>query len=274
LPPQLGRERALLSRTHEVPEGRDFGMEKNRMHKGTMRQTMLAVMGLAGATMFGGAAIAADISRPVYKAPPAGALPVSYDWTGFYVGGHVGYGWSKNAYSDPLVPFSVSSTDGNGFMGGGQAGFNYQVGQFVFGVEGDMSGSTLKGATNVLGASFNTNVDWTATLTGRAGIAFDRWLVYGKGGAAWAHDRYSTNFYTFPGTVELTDTRIGWTAGAGIEYAFAPQWSAKVEYNYMDFGTKSVSFTPGTSTDIDQQVHAVKLGVNYKFGGGPIMSRY
>jgi len=114
----------------------------------------------------------------------------------------------------------------------------------------------------------------TATLTGRAGIAFGPLAGYGKGGVAWAHDRYSTNFYTFPASVELTDTRIGWTAGAGVEYAFAPQWSAKLEYNYMDFGTKSVSFAPGTSTDIDQQVHAVKLGVNYKFGGAPLSARY
>jgi len=245
------------------------------MQKGTMRRVMLGFAGLASATLFGGAAMAADISRPVYKAPPAGVLPAAYDWTGFYIGGHVGYGWSKNSYADPFVPFSVSNSDANGFLGGGQVGANYQVGQFVFGVEGDMSGSGIKGGANVLGATFNTNVDWTATLTGRAGIAFDRWLVYAKGGAAWAHDRYSTNFYTFPATVELTDTRIGWTAGAGVEYAFAPQWSAKLEYNYMDFGTKNVSFAPGRSTDIDQQIHALKLGVNYKFGGGgPIMARY
>ena len=83
---------------------------------------------------------------------------------------------------------------------------------------------------------------------------------------AWANDKFSTNLYTFPGTVDVTNTRMGWTAGAGLEYAFAPSWSAKLEYNFMDFGDKSVSFAPGRSTDIDQQIHAVKLGVNYKFG--------
>ena len=87
-------------------------------------------------------------------------------------------------------------------------------------------------------------------------------------------DKYDTNFYTFPGTVELSDTRVGWTAGASVEYAFAPQWSAKLEYNYMDFGSQNVSFTPGTSTDIDQQIHAVKFGINYKFGGAPLVARY
>lgn len=243
------------------------------MHKGTMRRAMLA-FGLASAAMLGNTAFAADLTRPVYKAPPAGVLPAQYDWTGFYVGGHIGYGWSKNTFSDPFVPFSISDTNANGIIGGGQAGFNYQVGQFVFGVEGDMSGSGIKGGPTVLGATFNTNVDWTATATGRLGLAFDRWLVYAKGGAAWAHDRYSTNFYTFPASVELTNTRLGWTAGAGVEYAFAPQWSAKAEYNYMDFGSDTVSFAAGRSTTVDQQIHAVKLGVNYKFGGSPIIAKY
>ena len=108
-----------------------------------------------------------------------------------------------------------------------------------------VSWADIKGGTNTgsvfgapLGATFNTEVDWASTLTGRVGVAFDRWLVYGKGGVAWASDSYTTNLYTFPASVEMTDTRIGWTAGAGVEYAFAPRWSAKLEYNYMDFGTK------------------------------------
>jgi outer membrane immunogenic protein len=252
---------------------------ENQMHKGTMRRVMLALVGLAGATVFGGAAMAADISRPVYKAPPAGALPVAYDWTGFYIGGHVGYGWADKTWSDPFS-FGTVSHNADGFLGGGQAGFNYQVGQFVFGAEGDFTWSGISGGVSrtfglaaPVTANFNTDVDWTATVTARAGIAFDRWLVYAKGGAAFAKDRYSTNFYT-PGTIELSDTRVGWTAGAGVEYAFAPNWSAKLEYNYMDFGTRAVSFTPGTSTDIDQQIHAVKFGINYKFGAGPLTARY
>jgi outer membrane immunogenic protein len=252
---------------------------ENKMQKGTMRRVMLA-MGLAGATMFGGTAMAADVGRPVYKAPPAGALPVTYDWTGFYVGGHVGYGWADKGWRDAFG-FGTISHNADGFLGGGQAGFNYQVGQFVFGAEGDFTWTGIDGGTSrtfglaaPVTANFNAEVDWTATLTARAGIAFDRVLVYAKGGAAWAHDRYNTNFYAFPGTVERSDTRLGWTAGAGVEYAFAPNWSTKLEYNYMDFGTRAVSFAPGTTTDIDQQIHAVKFGINYKFGGGPIMARY
>jgi outer membrane immunogenic protein len=169
----------------------------------------------------------------------------------------------------------------DGFLGGGQVGFNYQTGMFVLGVEGDFSWADIKGGSTIgpvigapLGANFDTTVDFTSTLTGRLGLAFDRWLVYGKGGVAWAHDKYSTNFYTFPGTVGIDETRIGWTVGAGVEYAFAPNWSGKIEYNYMDFGTRNVSFAPFTTTEIDQQIHAVKFGINYKFGGGPLMARY
>jgi outer membrane immunogenic protein len=248
------------------------------MHKGTMR-SLLVLAGLAGAAVFS-SAMAADISRPVYKAPPAGALPVTYDWTGFYIGGHVGYGWAEKDWRDA---FGLNvSNKANGFLGGGQVGFNYQIGQFVLGAEGDFSWSGINGGTSTgaiigapVGATFNTDVRWISTLTGRAGVAFDRWLVYGKGGVAWANDRFSTNAYTFPASVDVTDTRIGWTAGAGVEYAFAPNWSAKLEYDFADFGNRAVSFAPGTSTNIDQQVHMVKFGVNYKFGiPGAVTARY
>jgi outer membrane immunogenic protein len=245
---------------------------ENKMHKGTMRRLLLTTVGLAGAAIFSTAAMAADLSRPVYKAPPAGVMPAAYDWTGFYIGGHVGYGWADKGWGDA---FGLNlSHNADGILGGGQAGFNYQVGQFVFGVEGDVTGTGMKGGAAALGSTFDTKVDWTSTLTGRAGLAFDRWLVYGKGGVAWAGEHFSTNRYTV-GTVELDDTRVGWTVGAGVEWAFAPQWSAKLEYNYMDFGTKTYSFAPGRATDIDQQVQQVKFGINYKFGGGgPILARY
>ncbi|MBV8838733.1 MAG: porin family protein [Alphaproteobacteria bacterium] len=244
------------------------------MHKGTMRRVKLALMGLAGTALFGTAAFAADLSRPVYKAPPAGVLPAAYDWTGFYVGGHIGYGWAKNTYTDPFVLLNLSDTSANGILGGGQVGFNYQVNQFVFGVEGDMSATGIKGGPTFGATNFNTQTNWTATLAGRAGVAFDRWLVYAKGGAAWRNNDYTTNFYAFPGTTSVNDTKLGWVVGAGVEWAFAPQWSAKLEYNYMDFGTDNVSFVPGRTTGITDQVQMVKLGVNYKFGGAPLVARY
>lgn len=239
-----------------------------------MRRFLLATLSAAAVCAGVSAASSADLrDRPVFKAPPAGVLPVAYDWTGFYVGGHVGYGWAEKNWRDGFGLFGISHHS-DGFLGGGQIGFNYQIGQWVLGLEGDFSWANLKGGTTALGSTFNTNVDWTATATGRVGYAFDRWLVYAKGGAAWARDRYSTNFYTIP-AAEVAATRTGWTVGGGVEYAFAPNWSAKLEYNYMDFGNERVSFAPGFATDIDQQVHAVKFGVNYKFGPtGPITARY
>jgi outer membrane immunogenic protein len=254
-----------------------------KMHKGTMRNSLLALAGLSGAVAMSSGAMAADLKTPVFKAPPAGVLPTAYDWTGFYVGAHVGYGFGRSNWHD-AAGLNVTDTS-NGVLGGAQAGFNYQVGKFVLGVEADGSGSGIRGGTTAmraannmpaLKATINNDVDWTSTVTGRAGMAFDRWLVYGKGGVAFAGDRFSTNRYT-PVIKEVTDTRVGWTVGGGVEYAFAGAWSAKAEYNYMDFGTRAVSFAPGTSTNIGEQVHEVKFGVNYKFGAGPLgplLARY
>src|SRR5947207_239651 len=114
------------------------------MHKGTMRSLLI---GLASATALNGAAMAADMARPVYKAPPAGVLPVAYDWTGFYVGGHVGYGWAEKDWRDA---FGLNlSNRASGFLGGGQVGFNYQINQFVLGVEGDFSWRGINGGTTI-----------------------------------------------------------------------------------------------------------------------------
>jgi outer membrane immunogenic protein len=188
------------------------------------------------------AAQAADAVRPVYRAP-IGAI---YDWTGFYVGGHVGF----------------ISTDGDsGFLGGGQAGFNYQVGQWVFGVEGQMSATSIKESAvfvmpGVIGRA-EGSLDWVSTLAGRAGFAFDQWLVYGKLGAAWAHGSASASV-TGPGvgtSISTSDTVSGWMLGLGTEYALRNNWSAKIEYNMMDFN-------PGT-------IHVVKAGMNYRFGFDP-----
>jgi len=186
---------------------------------------------------------AADADRPYYRTPMAAI----YNWTGFYIGGHVGF----------------ISTDGDsGFIGGGQAGFNYQVGQWVFGVEGQMSATSIKnsagGVITMNGVPIGAvgaegSLDWISTLAGRAGFAFDRWLVYGKLGAAWAHGSGSAFGTMGPlgASVSFSDTVSGWMLGVGTEYALRDNWSAKVEYNMLDFDH-------GT-------IHAVKAGVNYRF---------
>jgi outer membrane immunogenic protein len=198
------------------------------------------------------AAEAADaFGPPVYRTPRA----ILYDWTGLYVGGHVGF----------------ISTDGDsGFIGGGQAGFNYQVGQWVFGAEWQMSATSIKdsasasfavsdGRNVIIGtAGAEASLDWISTLAGRAGIAFDRWLVYGKLGAAWAHASGSgfVNMGSMGGmSFSASNTVSGWMLGFGTEYALRDNWSVKLEYNMLDFD-------PGS-------IHVVKGGVNYRFGFDP-----
>jgi outer membrane immunogenic protein len=173
---------------------------------------------------------------------------------------------------------NFAAVDPDGFLGGLQAGYNVQAGQFVYGIEGDVSWADLKGDAvfrnfNTIHTA-NTKKDFLATLTGRLGVAFDRGLLYGKAGVAWVHDDH---WITIPGTTfsKTGVTRTGWTVGAGYEYAFAAGWSAKIEYNFMDFGkhTSSITGVVGAGgTDpvtIDQNIHVVKIGLNYRFGGDP-----
>jgi len=109
--------------------------------------------------------------------------------------------------------------------------------------------------------TFSSDHNWYATLTGRVGYAWDNWLWYVKGGAAW-----SDMEYRFGGFGTLSDTRVGWTVGTGVEWALAPQWSAKLEYNFLDFGKDTFNFA-ARPVDVDTHVHLVKAGINYRFGG-------
>jgi outer membrane immunogenic protein len=242
---------------------------------------------------FGGPVFATDM--PVNKAPAYAPVPY-YNWTGFYVGGHVGWGAvgeNQTAISSTagiiiIPPGTVINTDSSSFLGGGQIGYNQQTGNWVFGAEGDFSWTNAKASATIAGTlvanSFrtqNANTDWYATLTGRIGYAWDNWLLYVKGGAAWMNVNYNNNvtvvptIFNFPGS---TDTRLGWTIGVGIEQALWNNWSWKLEYNYMDFGTRRYAFldTTGTITtmfDINTKVNAVKVGLNYRWGG-PVIAKY
>jgi outer membrane immunogenic protein len=219
-----------------------------------MSPCKLLKLGLATATLASASAVfAADEVRAqaYWPAPP---IPLVYYWTGFYVGGHVGAGWS----------------DGGGFLGGGQIGYNYQINQWVMGAEADIAGTTIKDSVNatvvgpgaVLTANATASLDWVSTLSARFGYAFDRWLVYGKVGGAWAHASASVtsgiNGVGF-GSVSLDQTASGLMLGVGTEYALWNGWTAKVEYNMMDFGNDN-PFANNT-------FHVFKAGINYRFGG-------
>jgi outer membrane immunogenic protein len=185
--------------------------------------------------------------RPAAVAPVPYAPPV-YNWSGFYVGGNLGAGFADSSWTDPFTG-AHNTFNKTGFIGGGQVGANWQINALVLGIEGDF--------------------DWTSTVTGRAGVAFDRLLVYGKGGVAFAHDNDSLNDI-FGSTASASATRTGWTAGAGLEYAFAPNWSAKMEYDYLGFGSETLNLpTAGFSTynsNASLNVQEVKAGINFRFG--------
>jgi len=232
--------------------------------------------GLAAATFgFTTAAWAADlpIRQPITKAP----IMASYNWSGFYIGGHLGGGWGEKDWV--AVGFGpLGAHDVDGFIGGGQVGINYQVGALVLGIEADFSWADLKGShvDTVFGGNNLTNVDWFGTVTGRIGYAWDRTLLYVKGGGAWAHDKYTitSGGLFFAGA---NDTNWGWTIGGGLEYGMTPNWSLKLEYNYLSFDTNRVTFVPVAGApfdrDVDQNIHVLKAGINYRFGG-PVVARY
>ena len=203
---------------------------------------------------------------PAPVAPVAYAPPV-YNWSGFYVGGHVGGGFEDSKWGDPFDSAVSDTFNGGGFLGGAQIGANAQFNWLVVGLEGDFSWTSLiKGSgTDSAGDAITTSPQWTSTVTGRIGAAFDRLLVYGKGGVAFADDKST---FTPVGGPTYTDTftRTGWTAGAGLEYALSENWTARVEYDYLGFGSKQLNFTPLVTSNADLNVQEVKAGFDYKFG--------
>jgi outer membrane immunogenic protein len=226
-------------------------------------------------------AIAADMPA---KASPAAA----FDWTGIYIGGHIGGGWgdhaSTNVTATPFAPVGNGiTTSPGGFVGGGQLGGNLQFGSGVLGLEADVSWSGGEDGITVpspimAGVSLHgmSDVKWFATLTGRAGYAIDNVLLYVKGGAAWMDVGYTASALNtatgvaIVGPVNFGSVRTGWTAGGGVEHGFRNNWSAKLEYNYLDLGTERYTLTAGGLTnqvDINAQTHVVKLGLNYRLGG-------
>jgi outer membrane immunogenic protein len=225
----------------------------------------------------GGQAFAADMA---VKAPPATpAFP--YTWTGCYVGAHIGGGWGREGFTDPtgvnfLPPGVAVNVDSRGVLGGPELGCNYQFApNWVVGIGGDFSFADISGSSRdpfFANKNIESKTQWLASATGQVGYTLDRWMLYGKGGAAWTHDRYDTTNpvqYDFTGS----ETRTGWIAGAGIAWAFAPRWSAKLEYDHYGFGSGTFTLVdrnlgPQPAT-VKQQIEAVKFGINYRFGPFP-----
>jgi outer membrane immunogenic protein len=214
-------------------------------------------------------ASAADLgTRMPTKAP---LMPVAFSWTGFYVGGNIGWGWSSgDGTFDGLGPVGVPvSGDGNGFLGGGQVGYNWQTGPVVFGIETDFQGSSGSGDLNgaaggvsITGGTLKT--PWFGTIRGRLGYAWDRWMVYVTGGGAYGHLDYSGTLSTTGAFSSSTDYWT-WTAGGGIEASLWDHWSAKLEYLYV--ATPDRFPVPPGTTNVDgtTNTNIVRVGLNYHF---------
>ena len=213
------------------------------------------------------AARAADIPPPIYKGPRA--VVAYYNWTGFYVGLNAGYGFGSSDWS--AVP--TASNKPTGFLVGGTLGYNYQVGSWVFGIEGDFDWSNVKGSADcAVGVTCETSSAWLATFRGRLGYAFDRWLPYLTAGGAYGNVKAEVSVPAFGLSASSSSSQFGWAFGAGLEYAFMGNWTAKIEYLYVDLGSFDTGPAPIVN-NVSFKENIVRAGLNYKFSG-PIFSRY
>lgn len=194
-------------------------------------------------------ATAADMgtAAPYSKAPMARV----FDWTGFYIGAGGGYGWTN-----------TSNLDMKGGFVGGQLGYSAQFGSWVLGIEADGHWANIEQTVGVVGlATAQSKIDAYGTVRGRVGYAFDQVLLYGTGGVAFADNKITATLLGL--SASDSQVHIGWTAGAGVEFALNRNWSAKVEYLYADFGSKAYFNNLITTGNI--QVSTVKGGINYRF---------
>jgi outer membrane immunogenic protein len=242
-----------------------------------MKKLLLSATALTA--LIAGPAMAADLSRPApaYKAPP----PVYvFSWTGCYFGGNVGGVWVNKDITGPLGG-SVSGTASSG-IGGLQLGCNYQfAGGWVVGIQGDYdwANANANRTGTILGVPFtaNYNVKSVASVTGRIGYAWDRFLGYVKFGGAWERDNFD---FTFPARAgSFSDTRSGWTVGIGGEYAFTNWLTGFVEWDYYNFGTRSDNVVCGPAVcvvggptslpfDVKETKNVLKVGLNVLFNAG------
>ena len=205
-----------------------------------MKKRALAIS-VAIATAASSSAAAADLPRgPAPYYPPPASI---YNWTGLYAGLNLGYEWGK---------VTNSSIDPGGVAGGGQIGYNWQIGQFIFGAETDIQ---ISGAHDTF-APYKFSNPWFGTLRGRAGFAINNVLLFGSLGLAYGNLKGE-----FLG-IDESKTLVGWAGSLGMEVGFTPNWSAKVEYLYMDLGSRAYTIT---GVDNGLQASYLRLGVNYHF---------
>jgi outer membrane immunogenic protein len=233
------------------------------------------VMALMAATLVGPAA-AADM--PV-KAAPRAVAPAVYNWSGLYVGAHVGGGWSEKCFNQvsPAAPFSDTGChDATGWLGGGQVGYNWQQANWLFGIEASGSALDFSGNHRPPVGSINDNLTVSSEIsslflfTGRVGMTWSQAVAYVKGGAAWTREKYR---FTEIATIETRQSRWGWTIGTGLEVGITPNWSVALEYNYVDFGDENTNLGNGQIIAVEQSMHLGTARLNYRINS-PVVARY
>lgn len=220
-----------------------------------------------------GMASAADLAaRPYTKAPEPVMVHVT-NWTGFYIGGFGGYGWSDNTRIGFPGFGSVNfNGDLDGGFGGGTFGYNWQTpgSAFVWGLEVDAAAADIGRSETFGGITYRDKIDSFGSVTGRVGAAIDTVLIYTKGGYAWANNEVSATDTFFGDHWSQSRTHSGWTVGAGLEWMFAHNWSGKVEYQYYNMGSErylqGAAFNGGDGVDLSGSFNTIKVGVNYHFG--------
>jgi outer membrane immunogenic protein len=240
-----------------------------------MNRVVFACLGMLGLIA---SASAADLPRRYDPVPQRTFVPV-YNWTGFYIGINGGYGWGRSRWD--LLPGGLSEGSHNtdGGTVGGQIGYNWQIGGWVLGLEAQGNWADFSGSNQsalFLNTTNHTDVDAFGLFTGKVGYAWNNFMLYAKGGAAVQSMEYRY-FNTLTGVTGGTadETRWGGTVGVGFEYAFAPNWSAGLEYNHLFMGKDDVAFAPAPNVSdrirLDTDVFTGRI--NYRFGG-PAVSRY
>jgi outer membrane immunogenic protein len=251
-----------------------------------MKKFLLGVVGLAVLGMAAPAAAADLGARPYSKVAPA-MVAAMYDWSGFYIGANGGWGSSRKCWDSTTAAGVFVAAEGchnaTGGVAGGQVGYRLQSSAWVFGLEAQGDWASLRGTNQSLTTPANTNrsrIDAFGLFTGQVGYAMNNALLYVKGGAAVTDDRFDV--WTTAGNVLVSTgnahSRVGATAGAGIEFGFAPDWSAGVEYDHLFMGSKLTTFAAPlgaiTGTErIRQDVDLVTVRVNYRWGG-PVIAKY
>jgi outer membrane immunogenic protein len=229
-----------------------------------MRKWFLATTALVALSV---PAMAADMGIVMNKAPLS---TPAYDWSGFYVGLNVGAGWGNTTatlteYDGESGSLPLASLPLSGFIGGGQVGYNFAITPSVLvGLEASFDALGINGTGPCLVEYTCTDrATWEADIAARLGFSYQTALIYIKGGAAWAHFNHTISDGRY--SESLSETPLGWLVGAGVEYAFQKNWTAKLEYDFIDFQGANLADNSGDTVNTSKSLSLIKAGVNYKF---------